>query len=450
MRIGTMLLAVIMSVVLLGCATVDPQPQWQKVETIAKERTEGQVLWQRTEADTETIRNQVNGLLANGLSRQDAVRVALINNKKLQASFEQVGIAQSDLVQAGLLTNPTLDVFLAFPISSTNTTGGLLGFLSDIWTIPARKKVAAAQAEAAVQQVGVMVIATASEAVTAYDDVLFRQAALDVERKFLKVQSDTAARMKIRYDHGLANDFELDLSRIMVFEQKIRTDNAEKELINAKTTLNTTLSLTGDQTTYRLTDTLDKVPENKWNTDSAVEFALKNRLDLTRERVMVEQAEREVEYERTQIFSNVGIGPSWEGSLTEGSDNSFGPIFNLELPVFDQNQAQIAKAEYRLRRMQKGLAAAEMRARKEVTDTLAEMDFRKKEIEVLREEMENTLKKETEYAEKWGFRMQLNFLNLLAAQEQELIYRRTYNEALRGIRNADVRLHQALWGGGMM
>ena len=124
--------------------------------------------------------------------------------------------------------------------------------------------------------------------------------------------------------------------------------------------------------------------------------------------------------------------------------------FGIELPLWDQNQAQIAKAEYRLRQMEKGLAAAEMRARKEVTDTLAEMDFRRKEIEVLREQMENTLKKETEYAEKWGFRMQLKLLNLLAAQEQELNYRRTYIEALRGIRDADVRLHQALWGGGMM
>ena len=450
MRAGTVLPVVFASLVLLGCATVDPQPQWQKVETMARERTKGDVLWQRTDEDAETIRNQLNALLADGLSREEAVKIALLNNKSLQASFEQVGIAQSDLVQAGLLTNPTLDVFLAFPLSHTDTTGGLLGFLSDLWTIPARKKVAAAQAEAATQQVGVMVVATASEAAMAYDDVLYREAALDVERKFLKVQSDTAARMKIRYDHGLANDMELDHARVMMYEQKIQTDNAEKELINAKTRLNTTLSLAAEQTAYRLTDTLDNLPDNKWNTDSAVQFALKNRLDLARERIMVEQAASEVEFERTQVFHSVGIGPSWEGSLTEGSDNSMGPIFNLELPIFDQNQAGIAKAEYRLRQMQKALAAAEMSARKEVTDTLAEMEFRRKEIEVLREELENTLKKETEYAETWGFRMQMNLLNLLAAREQELNYRRTYIEALRGIRNADVRLHQALWGGGMM
>jgi outer membrane protein, heavy metal efflux system len=450
MRIRTMVLVAISGLALLGCATVDPQPQWQKVETIAKERTEGRVLWQRTEADAETIRNQVNGLLAKGLSRQDAVRVALMNNKRLQASFERVGIAQSDLVQAGLLSNPTLDVFLAFPLSNTDTTGGLLGFLSDLWTIPARKKVAAARAEVEVQQVGVMVIATASEAAMAYDDVLFRQAALDLEHEFLKVQSDTAARMKIRCGHGLANNFELDHARAMVLEQKVRADAAEKELINARTRLNTALSLTSDQAQYRLNDKLDKPPENKWNTDSAVSFALKNRLDLQRERIMVEQAEHEVEYERTRIFRSVGVGPAWEGSLTEGSDNSIGPIFSLELPVFDQNQAQIAKAEYRLRQMQKGLETAEMQARKEVTDTVAEIDFRRKEIEILRNELKSTLEREVEYAEKWGSRMQLNFLNLLAAREQELIRRRTYIESLRGIRNADVRLHQALWGGGAM
>ena len=51
----------------------------------------------------------------------------------------------------------------------------------------------------------------------------------------------------------------------------------------------------------------------------------------------------ELAIERTQLFSRVNVGPGYEGDLRSGSENSGGPVISLELPIFDQNQAQIAK-----------------------------------------------------------------------------------------------------------
>src|SRR5882757_6975542 len=53
-------------------------------------------------------------LLATTLSRESAVQIALLNNRSLQATFEDVGVAQADLVQAGLLKNPVFDIDFKF------------------------------------------------------------------------------------------------------------------------------------------------------------------------------------------------------------------------------------------------------------------------------------------------------------------------------------------------
>jgi len=45
------------------------------------------------------------------------VQIALLNNKDLQATYEDLSIAQADLVQAGLLQNPVFGASLALPVA---------------------------------------------------------------------------------------------------------------------------------------------------------------------------------------------------------------------------------------------------------------------------------------------------------------------------------------------
>jgi hypothetical protein len=42
------------------------------------------------------------------LTQNDAVRIALINNRALQKTYESIGISHSELIQAGLINNPLL------------------------------------------------------------------------------------------------------------------------------------------------------------------------------------------------------------------------------------------------------------------------------------------------------------------------------------------------------
>ncbi|MCI0453983.1 MAG: TolC family protein [Candidatus Dadabacteria bacterium] len=450
MRVGGFLIVTAIGISIFSCAKVDPQPQWLKVEAITKERTEGPIIWEKSEEDSKRIKTQVDNLLADGLTRQEAVKIALLNNRKLQASFEEIGVAQADLVQAGLLTNPSLDLFFAFPLSSADTSGGLLGFLSDLWTIPARKEVFAKQVEVTIQEVGIDIVATAAETASAYDEFLYRITSLQIEKNSLSVLSDISVRTKIRYEHGLSNDLDMRHAEAAAIEQRIAIAAAEQALTKARTRLNIALSLNESDNKYHLTDTLDNTPdEKKWDRETAVKFALEHRLDLAEARFKVELADRELSFERTQVFSRVNVGPVYEGDLGSGSENAGGPAISLDLPIFDQNQAQIAKDEYRLRQMKKVLSAKEMQARKEVTDTLAEIDFYLNIIDIIRKQLKPNIEEEFEYSKIWSSQMQLNLLNLLQTREMEVALKRRYIEAQWQLRNAYIRLNLALWGGGL-
>ena len=161
MRSWNALILIVAGLGLGGCATIDPQPQWEQLEAISEERTEAPLIWEQSEADWTTVRTEIERLLANGLTRQDAVKIALLNNGRLQATFEEIGMAQADLVQASLFTNPTFAILPVLPFSSGNSAATFVAWLSDLWTVPLRKKVFSTQSEATIQRVGAAVVDTA-------------------------------------------------------------------------------------------------------------------------------------------------------------------------------------------------------------------------------------------------------------------------------------------------
>jgi hypothetical protein len=60
-------------------------------------------------ADDGAISDAVRAILAEPLTEESAVCVAVLNNREVRAAYEEVGIARSELVQAGLLRNPIFE-----------------------------------------------------------------------------------------------------------------------------------------------------------------------------------------------------------------------------------------------------------------------------------------------------------------------------------------------------
>ena len=92
--------------------------QQSSLESVQKEiasRTGKRVAWLRGGPEDAEASRAVQTLLRRQLSANNAVQIALLNNRALQAKFEEIGISQADLVQAGLLSNPTFAASWRFP-----------------------------------------------------------------------------------------------------------------------------------------------------------------------------------------------------------------------------------------------------------------------------------------------------------------------------------------------
>ena len=103
-----------------GCAT--PGGSFERVQGTVAERSGQRVQWNRGGPEAAQIEQGVQELLRRPLTADRAVQVALLNNRELQARFEEIGIAQAEVIQAGLLTNPNFSASFRFPNSSPSGT----------------------------------------------------------------------------------------------------------------------------------------------------------------------------------------------------------------------------------------------------------------------------------------------------------------------------------------
>jgi cobalt-zinc-cadmium efflux system outer membrane protein len=119
-------------------------------QTVA-ERTGMKVHWSNGSKEDAEAAAAVNDLLSHDLTADAAAQIALLNNHELQAIYEELNLAQADVVQAGLLRNPVFSGEVRFATDGGGT-GVVLDvaqdFVSLLW-MPLRKGRAEAAFEAA-------------------------------------------------------------------------------------------------------------------------------------------------------------------------------------------------------------------------------------------------------------------------------------------------------------
>ncbi len=127
--------------ILGGCASFSPDGGFNTVQSLAKERTGKDVKWIRSDADADSVQRLVAELLASPLSVDDATQIALLNNRGLQATYAELGIAEADLVQAGRMTNPHFAYLQTRNGEARKIEWALTFPIVDLLTIPLRTKV---------------------------------------------------------------------------------------------------------------------------------------------------------------------------------------------------------------------------------------------------------------------------------------------------------------------
>jgi cobalt-zinc-cadmium efflux system outer membrane protein len=320
------------------------------------------------------------------LTVDEAVQVALLNNPRVWAAFQRIGMARADVVQSGLLTNPTVGISFRFPDG-----GGLADFelslaqnIADLWMIPARKRAAERDLDRAVLDTAREAASLAFDTKVAYVNAVASERVLGIAHDNLALVNELLKIAEARQQAGAVGALDVNLIRGLVLKAEVELRTARLEAASAKRTLATLLGLSGPADEIMLNDALPVPQQMPLDAARLLEIAADARLDLRAARHAVLAAQARVEAEYAKVFQNVEVGFELErnarraqpgrnvvadtarasianGTLTAPDIESrgqrqldrsqeieaiLGPSLSLTLPIFDQNRAQIAKARY--------------------------------------------------------------------------------------------------------
>src|SRR2546428_10509441 len=93
-------------VVAAGCVRLPRGAGFDDVQRSVSRRTSAQIAWRQGTADEAALNERVEALLASELTPESAVQIALYNSPSIQATYERLGVAPADLLQAGPPPNP--------------------------------------------------------------------------------------------------------------------------------------------------------------------------------------------------------------------------------------------------------------------------------------------------------------------------------------------------------
>lgn len=442
-------LGVSLLVALAACATIDPRKGHDEVGDRVKERTGFDTGWNQGTPDDAAVAKRVNDLLGQGLDRDRAVQIALVNNRELQSTYEELGVSQADMVQAGLLSNPRISGAFGTPIGGgaaiAELEGSLVMDFMSLFLLPLRRSVAAEAFAVSVARVANEALKVAAETAEHLAHVQAAQKQVDLRRVVAEAARGRAALAERQHHAGNITDLEFAHERATYAQARIDLAHAEQHLALEREELNELLGLFGEQTGWKLAAELAEPPEKEPDLGGLEARAIRQRMDLAAYRRGTALVRRMVAVARasrvTGIFEiGVDIHQDPDGPLVAG------PNLTLELPIFDQRTAYIAGLEAQQRQAERQLAGAGVRVRAEVRKAKARYVIARDMIESYRRSLMPLRERVLSETQLQYNAMQLGFVQLAEAKREQTEAYGGYIEALAEYWASRAELERAIGG----
>jgi outer membrane protein, heavy metal efflux system len=280
----------------------------------------------------------------DGVSRDEAVAIALWNNAAFQVSVSQLGFARADLADAGVISNPVLS--LLFPWGPKQLEATVRWPVEFLWERPRRiaaAKLSAGSAAQSLVQSGLDLVLTVRLAYTDLSVAIDRQslaeeAAATLQRIDMLTQSRLAA--------GDIAELDARAARVDSVRSALDAERAVHDVTIARERLRLLLGLGAeDRALERLQASGD--PERCGEPPDLMKRALAARPDLRAAELTVEAAAARLGWERSRILTLTAVLDA-NGEGKEGFE--MGPGIDVSIPVFNRNQGGRLRGEAELQR----------------------------------------------------------------------------------------------------
>ena len=361
-------LAIVLSaLVLTGCATFSRDGGLDAVSAITTERTGHPVQREKSADDAAATQATIRQLLADPLTPDSAVRIALANNKGLQAAFAELGIAEARLVQAGRMRNPGYSFGRLRGGDEVEIDRSIMFDLVGLLTLPLRSSIEDGRFEQARLQAAALAVGLAADTRRAYfTAVAAQQGALYAQQ--VASAAEAGAELALRLAR-VGNWSKLDQAREQVFHADATTQLARTRhnATAAREQLSRLLGLWGADLGYTLPERLPDLPAQPQEAINSEAQAMSQRLVVQVARRDAEATARSLGLTRATGFINV-FDAGYANKSTTGKPRENGYEIALELPIFDWGGARVARAEASYMQSVYMTADIAVRARSEVRE----------------------------------------------------------------------------------
>jgi outer membrane protein TolC len=330
-----------------ACQTFSPDGGMDVVAGITGEALNKQVAAPRTPEEARAARATVAALLRRRLTADAAVQVALINNRGLQAAYNELRIAEAALVEASLPPNPTFSLSRVSTPIELEIERAIVANILALATLPARSEIAAERFRQAQLRAAQETLRLAAETRRAY----YRAVAARELDGFLaqsKSAAETATQIARRLgETGAIN--KLDQAREQVFYAEITAQlaTARQRAASERERLVRLMGLWGGDLDFKLPDALPALPARAHALPRIEVEAIRRRVDLQIARIELDAlAKSQGLTEATRFLNLLEVaGISKTQREADGARGTGGGVeIEFQVPIFDGGEVRVRRA----------------------------------------------------------------------------------------------------------
>jgi outer membrane protein, heavy metal efflux system len=312
----------------------------------------------------------------DGLSPDEAAVLAVLSNPSLRAARDERGVSSAQVLQAGILPNPSVSAEGEFPLNSPGAVNGYT--LDAVWDVTSlitvAAKVDAAKATAASVDLDIawQEWQVAQAARLAVYHCLSLEVQLAAAEKIAERQRENLATV----DRAVEKHFKTQVEQVAA---QAATQEAEAEVLDIRAdlrkerlALNKSLGLP-PETTVVLQKNVP-LPSHLALPPAAdlLKGIEQRRLDLVALRHGYDSQEATLRAAVLAQFPKVEIGLHHTGDASRAF--TLGPLVTFDLPIFDRNQGNIAIEQATRQRLYDEYVNRIFETRSEIAEALAEVD----------------------------------------------------------------------------
>jgi cobalt-zinc-cadmium efflux system outer membrane protein len=434
-----------LALVAAGCV-VPRKAGFDDVQKSLAGRTPYRVHWNQGTDEDRQVAEETRRLLSEELTVELATQIALFNNPELQATYERLGVAQAEVVQAGLLRNPKISFHYGFRILDSGLdeiVGSVTGAFLDLFLMPLKKRLANAELRRVKLEVAETVLAKVDAVAQAFYAAQASTQIVAMRRTMLDAQQAATELAVRQHEAGNISDLDLANEQAVYTQAKLDLARAEYQLLADRENLTRLLGVWGADVEYRVAAKLPDVPPEEPDLAHLERIAIEHRFDLAAAREELKTAASALQITKgTRVLSGLDLGVN--GHRDPDGPVTIGPTIDLELPIFDQKQAEVARLRAQLRAAQHRSDALAIAIRSEVRHARNRLLGARMTIEYYAKTLLPLRQRIVALSQEHYNAMLLGVYQLLQAKQNEINSYREYIEAVRDYWIARADLERAI------